>query len=180
MNHIMLDLETMGNGPHAAITAIGAVAFDPRGEAAPEGFYHPVDLESAMAGGGVVDASTVLWWMQQSDEARAMYSQDAVSIETALRDFAGFVKLVRIAGDGWVHVWGNGAAFDNVILRSAYDRSGMEAPWGYRENRCYRTFSAVFDMPEIDFKGVPHNALDDARYQAERLIAAYKKRELIL
>lgn len=29
MKHVMLDLETMGNGPRAAIVSIGAVFFDP-------------------------------------------------------------------------------------------------------------------------------------------------------
>ncbi len=29
MNHLMVDLETMGNGPYAPVISIGAVFFDP-------------------------------------------------------------------------------------------------------------------------------------------------------
>ena len=68
---VMLDLETMGNGPDAAIVAIGAVAFDiETATISPRGFYVRVDLESAIGSGGVMDPSTVIWWLQQSDEAR--------------------------------------------------------------------------------------------------------------
>ena len=44
MNNVMLDLETMGKGPSAAIVTIGAVFFDPMtGElgAEFEGAYRP-------------------------------------------------------------------------------------------------------------------------------------------
>ncbi|EFO1574702.1 TPA: 3'-5' exoribonuclease, partial [Escherichia coli] len=29
MNHLMVDLETMGNGPYSPVISIGAVFFDP-------------------------------------------------------------------------------------------------------------------------------------------------------
>lgn len=32
MNHLMVDLETMGNGPYAPVISIGAVFFDPNKE----------------------------------------------------------------------------------------------------------------------------------------------------
>ena len=48
MNHLMIDLETMGNKPTAPIVAIGAVFFDPKnGELGAE-FYVAVNLGSAM------------------------------------------------------------------------------------------------------------------------------------
>ena len=56
MQDVMLDLETMGNGPHAAIIAIGAVKFDTQAQEIGEKFYTVIDLESAVAHGGVMDA----------------------------------------------------------------------------------------------------------------------------
>lgn len=69
MSHIMLDLETMGNGSQAAIIAIGAVAFDLSG--IKDRFYTQVSLESSVRAGLIADPSTIMWWMQKSDEARA-------------------------------------------------------------------------------------------------------------
>jgi len=167
----MLDLETMGNGPHAAITAIGAVLFDDVTEQLGEAFYCRVDLASACQMGGVIDADTVQWWLRQDGDARQQVdgSQPAVHIAVALADFAEFIALH--SDSRRVRMWGNGAAFDNVILGSAYRRAGIVAPWRYSNDRCYRTIRA--DHPDIKLQRtvVHHNALDDAISQARHLIA---------
>ena len=49
MKQVMLDLETMGNGPTSAIIAIGAVAFDMEGITSH--FYRQVSLQSSMDAG---------------------------------------------------------------------------------------------------------------------------------
>lgn len=47
-HHIMLDLETMGKGPEAAIVSIGAVEVLVDEGTLGREFYAPVDLQSAM------------------------------------------------------------------------------------------------------------------------------------
>lgn len=76
MNHLMIDLETMGNKPAAPIVAIGAVFFEPEsGEMGAE-LYVAVDLSSAMDQGAKPDGDTILWWLKQSAEARAAICTD--------------------------------------------------------------------------------------------------------
>jgi len=87
MRDVMLDLETMGNGPRAAIVAIGAVEFDPETGTVGERFYQAVDLATAVSMGGEMDASTVLWWMQQGDEARAAFAKGGAHLSKALHEF---------------------------------------------------------------------------------------------
>lgn len=70
-----------------------------------------------------------------------------------------------------VRIWGNGADFDNVILASVYKRIGMEQPWLYRNNRCYRTLKALHPEIPIERVGTHHNAVDDAESQARHLLA---------
>lgn len=67
---VMLDLETMGNGPDAAIVAVGAIEFDATAGTLGRTFYRGVNLETSVRGGGKIDASTVMWWLRQNDEAR--------------------------------------------------------------------------------------------------------------
>ncbi len=170
---VMLDLETMGNGPDAAIVAIGAVAFDiETATISPRGFYVRVDLESAIGSGGVMDPSTVIWWLQQSDEAREEITREDFErrpLVSALLDFRHWLKAEAAGADS--RVWGNGAAFDNVILRRAYQRLPMEAPWTHWNDRCYRTIKGLYGRDiKIERRGTHHHALADAEAQAVHLL----------
>lgn len=174
MKDTMLDLETMGNGPNAAIIAIGAVEFDLDTCEIGAVFHCRVQLDSAVKAGGVIDASTVQWWLDQNDEARKPFTTNvgSLSIALALCDFSAWVRR-----NGVERVWGNGAAFDNVILRSAYHSIGMSEPWNHWNDRCYRTIKAFFPDIKLERIGVHHNALDDALSQAEHLIRMIGKQD---
>jgi exodeoxyribonuclease VIII len=160
--NIMLDLETMGNRPDAAIVSIGAVEFDLTNKVLGRKFYKRVSLEDSIRAGGQVDGSTVLWWMQQSVEARLELTGESVAEPVALVQFAQFVA----ESDGEVLMWGNGAAFDNVILAQAYRRNCLDVPWSFWEDRCYRTLKNLKPEIECSRVGTHHNALDDAVSQA--------------
>lgn len=171
MIEIMLDLETMGNNPRAAIIAIGAVSFDISEQRVKGEFYAPVALQSSVDAGLVMDPSTVLWWMQQSDEARAEFKGVDTSLDAALLAFGTWVADARsFYNQNDIPMWGNGAAFDNVILRSAYNACQMTPPWKYRDDRCYRTVRALHPDVEFGDHGTAHNAKDDAMAQALHLM----------
>lgn len=71
-----------------------------------------------------------------------------------------------------VRLWGNGATFDNVVLRNAYAVTDVVPFWSFRGDRCYRTVRNGLreEGDEIEFSGEPHMALEDARRQALQLI----------
>lgn len=160
--HVMLDLETMGTSPDAAIAAIGACTVSTPSEP----FYCRVNLTSAVAAGGAIEPETVLWWLRQSEQARAELCGESASIQAALTAFADW-----LAGLGSPCVWGNGATFDNVILARTYQRAGMHRPWHYSKDRCYRTAAALHPHIAIARQGVHHHALHDAQTQATHLAA---------
>ncbi len=164
MQRIMLDLETMGNSPTAAITSIGAVKFD--GDRILGGFYQVVNLKSCTDMGLTIDPGTVIWWMQQSDEARSIYgrSSNAKDLAHVLQNFAGWME------DKQTEIWGNGSDFDNVVLFSAYQKCGISPPWHFRDNRCYRTMKNIYKNIKFKRIGTGHNAFDDAKSQAAHLI----------
>ena len=171
---IMLDLETMGNGSNSAIIAIGAVAFDIDGVA--DKFYRQVNLQSSVDAGMEIDASTVLWWLKQSGAARSAFkdNENALNIVNALIEFSIFCKYVNVFG-----VWGNGAAFDNALLSNAYRKVGMNQPWKFWNDRCYRTIRNIYPCVEFVRFGTHHNALDDAESQALHLIEICKKHSIL-
>lgn len=173
MNNIMLDLETMGTNSNAAIVAIGAVKFG-NGQLGDE-FYQVVDLQSCVNVGLTIDPSTVMWWMQQSDEARAQFNRTAIPIIPALVQFGEWMEY-----DPDTQMWGNGAAFDNVILANAYRACGLDSPWTFMNDRCYRTMKAMYPSIPKTRIGTYHNALDDAKTQAVHLMEIWKAMEFTL
>lgn len=171
LDNVMLDIETMGNGPNAAIIAIGAAAFSIKSRSVEGEFYRTVNLESSVAIGGVIDASTVLWWMDQEDKARSYITRPETAPTAINRALDDFSQWLRDTCDVYeVKIWGNGAAFDNVIVSSAYKMAGQIVPWKFWNNRCYRTIKSL--NPEVPMVrcGTHHNALDDAISQAWHLI----------
>ncbi|EHI6682857.1 exonuclease [Escherichia coli] len=175
-DHLMIDLETMGKNPDAPIISIGAIFFDPQtGYMGPE-FSKTIDLETA---GGVIDRDTIKWWLKQSREAQSAILTDEIPLDDALLQLRKFIN--ENSGESFVQIWGNGANFDNVILRRSYERLGIPCPWRYYNDRDVRTIvelgnSIGFEVRmAIPFEGVPHNALDDARHQAKQVSAIWQK-----
>ena len=175
-DHLMIDLETMGKNPDAPIISIGAIFFDPQtGDMGPE-FIKTIDLETA---GGVIDRDTIKWWLKQSREAQSAIMTDEIPLDDALLQLREFID--ENSGEFFVQVWGNGANFDNTILRRSYERQGIPCPWRYYNDRDVRTIVELgkaidFDArTAIPFEGERHNALDDARYQAKYVSVIWQK-----
>jgi hypothetical protein len=169
MQHVMLDLETLGTSTVAAPISIGAVIFDPfkQGHVGGE-FELFIDPADAQRVGMRVEWDTVKWWMDgRQDVPRALLlknMRDALDLPTVLglfRDFLGTERTI---------MWGNGAGFDNVILGNAYRAIGEEQPWKFYDDRCFRTIKNLApDIEKPNLGLVAHSALNDAKVQARHL-----------
>lgn len=175
MSHIMVDLETLSTRTNARILSIGAVKFNTAQGVYAE-FYRAVyapPIEQLRlfntAGGFDVSHSTLEWWGGQSEEARKVFNDpDALFIDSALMAFTSWALHHDDKKD--VKLWGNGASFDNAILSTAYALCGLEQPWAFWNDRCYRTVKNLHkDVPFLH-TGTHHNALDDAISQACHLL----------
>lgn len=165
-DRIMVDIETLGTEPGAAIVSIGAVAFDNSGVT--DTFEADVSLADCQARGLEIDAETLSWWLNQPASAREQL-HGGIALERALRDFSQFV------GDD-AEVWANSPAFDCVLLREAYSAVGLSCPWQYYAERDYRTMRETLpEWPDREHDGVEHDGLDDAVHQAECLTAALRE-----
>lgn len=181
MTHrVMLDLETLSSNPNAVIVSIGAVAFTPDGLVPGTEFYAVLARGDQVSYGREIDPKTVDWWLQQSEEARAVFRANPDAPDLVLAQFSHYLgQICGAAGSPPfdVELWGYGSDFDNIVLGSLYTALGLQRPWTYRNNRCYRTLlniaKGLIEVPART--GVHHNALDDARYQAQ-CAAIYLKR----
>ncbi|MEP8563869.1 3'-5' exoribonuclease [Citrobacter freundii] len=180
--HLMVDMETMGNGPDAPIVSIGAVFFEPSTGNTGAEFYRVVSLESSMSFGMKPDASTIQWWLKQSSEARsAILVDEAMGLLETLELLADFIAENAANGSHTVQLWGNGCSFDNVILRRAYALTDTPFAVPFWNDRDVRTMVELgksvginprFDIP---FEGDMHNALSDARHQVKYVSAIWQR-----
>jgi len=168
--HIMIDVETMSTKPNASIVSIGAVKFNSNKVYDKDGFYCVVDLDSCIKHSMHVGGSTVYWWLGQKKETRRALTLDMIPITEAIGQLNEWLRT-----DAVTSVWGNGANFDNVIIRNAFEVTKIPIPWKYWQDRCFKTVKAIYPRLNLQREGVYHNALDDAIHQANYLLGLYKQ-----
>lgn len=172
--HIMIDLETLGRKPGCAILSIGAVKFDLNDPDTPidELDKYHVAISPDSGAGLVCDPETVAWWLHpdRHDARVALGKVPQADLSSALQGLTDWAFDNSPKIHGW---WGNSAAFDLGILAAAYQHVGVEQPWQFWEERCFRTLKACFNVTKKEVRGVAHSALDDAITQTEILRALY-------
>lgn len=183
LNHVMVDLETLGTVPGCIGLSIGAVEFCPERLTLGAEFYTVVSVSDSLERFLQEDPDTRAWWNKQSAEARQVLHDaehpDAPSLPAAMEKFNDF--LLGLGGFKSIRLYGNGADFDNPILRVMWDAAGvlpLRSKAGFFGGRCYRTLKNLDELlgpryaaPKVDRQGTYHNALDDAKHQARHLLA---------
>ena len=170
-NHVMIDLETLSTDSHAVIVTIGAMKFDPYNIIPPTDiFYRRVQLVNS---GYHLNMETLMWWMQQKDEARneAFNMNVRLSIKQSLADLAYWLPVNP-------YIWAHGKDFDVPILNHAFDYEGLPLPWKFWDTRDTRT---VYDMAKINVKdfAIPegfseHHAIGDCYRQVAAVQRGYQ------
>ncbi len=174
MKHIMVDLETLGILPGSIILSIGAVPFcAARGIVGDEQFYRIISTDSCKRHNLREDAETRAWWMEQPFEVRGVIDLAEICEASLIEVLNGFNAFVESFGPD-VHIWGNGADFDNAALQVAYARAGLKPAWNFRTNRCFRTLRGLRPDIRVERSGARHNALDDAVTQARCAAAIFQ------
>lgn len=166
MKHIMIDVESLGTRPDAAILSLGAVKFDDKA------FYASISIDSNLELGRRIQEDTLLWWLKQEIAAQSVFHEEKIALPQALEDFSDWV------GTGDYEVWSNGADFDIPMVAHAFAQVQMETPWKFWAGNCVRTYKKLPGAKAIasgvPFAGVKHNALADAVHQAQVVQAIHK------
>jgi len=104
------------------------------------------------------------WWAMQDPEVRNEAFSGTKSLEVVLQEISDYLASFKCDPV----IWGKGSDFDNVLLAEAYDRCDIKLPWNFRNNRCFRTLTAIFPYHSFDkINTKKHSALEDAKHQAE-------------
>lgn len=150
--HVMIDTETLGRAPGSVVRSVAAVEFDPQtGETGRQKVWK-IDLADSIRYGLKVEASTLKWWMMQSDEARSDFVEGA---ETPLVDFLeDFMQFIAATDEGNdFTLWCLQLDFDVAMLRSMYSWYNLNVhgcdeevlPWNFRKVRDVRPYMDALD-----------------------------------
>ena len=170
MKDVMIDCETLGTTADAVILSIGAVKFDlESGEMDDSGYYASISIDSNFELGRRASESTIMWWLQQTPQAQAVFHEPKQPLDMALRG------LVEWLDHDKRRVWSNGADFDIPMLAHAFTQLGIETPWQFWNSRCVRTYKSLPAASAVPPFKNDHNALRDAVNQAVFVQAVYAR-----
>ena len=178
--HMMVDLETMDVEVTASILSIGAVMFNPwqldTEDTLTDEFYLRISLESNMRSGRTTSASTICWWLTQSDGARQeLVEGEQLNIGMGLLNFRRWITDRPYRA---TRVWAKSPDFDCSMLKHAMSQQNEIWPFHFADSRCVRTLTEAAypegDAPLIGV-GTAHNAIDDAKRQALMVQHCYDK-----
>jgi len=168
--HVMVDIETLDTEPTAVVlsAAVGEFFTCPNGTfdiGETREWVLPITPQIEV--GRTISGKTLEWWAGQRPEifqSAISKGGDEAELEMCIQALDSFIRRSNF--------WGNGATFDNVIMRHLM-RTYIDPDqlWKYRQDRCYRTIQATFD-PGRRLKPKrknAHRALDDVLFQIQYL-----------
>ena len=176
LNHMMIDLETMGTTPDSVVLSCGAVMFDPESGVVMDKLskHWVLQIQNQLDAGRVISGDTLKWWIGQSDEAIRSWNKGEGSC-------ANLVEFRENMDTYWCrskakYVWSHGSIFDVAILENMMEG---QTPWKFWDIRDTRTLlhAAGIDQGLRDYrdKSSHHNAEADAIAQATAICDAWKK-----
>lgn len=175
--HIMLDIETMGTGSNAVVVSISAIIFDMATGELGDTFEIGLDMKEQTLKGGEIDQDTVNWWAKQSDEAKAELDRlDKKIVEVALERFNQWISD-NFPAPSKIKLWGNGATFDNVIVRNLFKRHDIKFVIPYYADKDVRTLTYLTktNARKFEFEGIKHRGIDDCKHQIKYCVDGYQK-----
>lgn len=180
---IMWDTETLGLGPKAVVTQLTFVSFDlddPDTKMREVEEFLPIQPQVTL--GREVSASTILWWMRQPDEARAMFQKnDGEDFDELLALVNSVNRKLSQELDGAVEyeIWARGVSFDMPIIESLFNDVGQKPAYRYDRVFDLRTLmrDAKIGKADVPMRAglIPHHALSDCLYQIDCLVEATRR-----
>lgn len=176
----VIDIETCSLETNAKILSIGLVTVNLVTLSIVSEFFVNIDPNCAHNVERCVDDSTMEWWHGEGmDGAREIAFSGDIPLIDALKKVSSYLKMTY--QDLEPELVGNGSEFDNVIVKDAYIQCGLKTPWKFRSNQSLRSvvwlgrvILGVDPKLELEFEGIEHHALDDARHESKYLLSVFK------
>lgn len=164
-NHIMIDFETLDVTPSSVVLSVGLTAFTDKEIV--DTMYIVPNHQQQLDLGRTISMDTLKWWMNQSEDAKKVFSAPQVELLSAVDTVHEFLSKHPNA-----LLWSNGSNFDEPILNHLLSQANLKSPLKFWNSRCLRTYGAAVgkSYSASREKSPTHNALEDAIQQTQYLL----------
>lgn len=177
---VSIDIETLALGPRPVITQIALLGYDLEEDEhldARHSHYYPIEPQQQIIPARKISASTLSWWMKQSDVARERFelstATDFEDLKALCRNLITVFKQLTAGKD--YRVLAKGPQFDIVAIETLLEEVGLEVPWVYDRVFDLRTYLHVAGISGQNVPKpagtIPHVAYWDALWQIEQYLA---------
>lgn len=176
---LMVDIESLALGSRPVITQIAMLGYDVQQDELLQDWFNqflPIEPQLQIIPPRKIQASTIAWWMQQSDEARELIhlstGEDFEDLVAAIRGLISTFNRLTLNGTRNYELCAKGPQFDIAAIESLIGELGLDVPWKYDRVTDLRT-----DLRRARITGkevqkpvgtIPHQAYWDARWQIEQ------------
>jgi len=168
----MIDIEAAGKMPGGVILSIGWCRFSPEdGAVLAESGEVRLEIQPQLDAGLRVDGDTLDWWLRQT---ALPWAPDTVAQPPKAALVTLLASIARAE-----QIWAKPPQYDLTGIRAACAAFGIDEPWHFRKERCFRTLRAEAPrdlLMEPLREGVKHGALVDAVHQAREAAVIMKAR----
>lgn len=182
---LMIDIESLDLGPRPVITQVALLGYDLNEDELLEirhTHFYPIEPQQKIIPARTISASTIAWWMTQSDEAREKFelstATDFEDLVALARNLVTVFNQLTDNGKANYEIVAKGPQFDIVALETLLKEVGLEVPWKYDRVRDLRTMLSLagINPKNVDKPAgmVPHVAMWDSRWQIEQYLAVRK------
>lgn len=161
MNHIMIDIETVGRRNDAGIREVGLVAFDYDGNVVATRQL-TVSPECWNTAKRTFSGETILW---MNEKGRINEESNCPNYKALIYYIDGFFKE-NLSEDS--RVWSKGH-MDLEVVKDLYEHFNHPLPWAFWQPRDMRTLQDFFEASNDSPHPHSHKALDDAVHQVNVL-----------
>lgn len=184
---LMMDIESLALGPRPVVTQLALLGYEiDLDELLFDQYYQylPIEPQQQIIPPRKIQASTIAWWMKQSDEAREKFEQssgdDFEDLVAAIRGFIATFNRLTNNGTRNYELSAKGPQFDVVAIETLILELGLEIPWKHDRVTDLRTDlrrARINPKNVPQPKGtIPHNGYWDARWQIDQWLEARKVR----
>jgi len=176
----MADVETLGTMQNAVVISFALVPFDlDDSESNFQPFTGILPAQFQLDAGRKIDASTLMFWLGQSDAAKLQLLQslalESDDLPDTLKAMSSWISALMESSIEF-QFWGFGDGFDSGIVRHLMTTNGVKWPVPYRAPRDLRTLieESGLDKTTVPLSGnyMKHDPLSDCHAQIRWYYAA--------